>query len=357
MDIKKEELQREEFRSILFSLAVLDYSIADDDARSKIYYRLEQLYYAPDKAQSYRHFYSDIFIVLTQIQQGDKDGSIAVLGENLRVIRMEYQAINKDDAGNLIDIHDCLKKLYDHVSLDIARISYSDAGDRKLGQKQSIAAIRADVNEIKTLVESTKASVQSTEELVEQTKRQTDEAKKQVSITKESVDTTKKHVDELVTQVTDQVEKVENAQKEYIAILGIFSSVVLTFTAGIAFSTSVLQNIHQSSIYRTVFVSLIIGIVLVNVLYGLFYYVDRLVRPSKERSVNPLWITNLILVVLMLATCYAWYCGIVEKRNVELEAEVYSATEIMETEPTETELMEELPEETTSADEQENKMP
>lgn len=346
MDIHKEELQRKEFRSILFSLAELDYSIANDDVRSEIYYRLERLYYAPDKSQSYRHFYSDIFIVLTQIQQGDKPGSIEVLGENLRVIRMEYQAINKDEEGNLIDIRDCLKKLYDHVSLDIARISYSDAGDRRLGQKQSIAEIRAEVNAIRTVVESTKTSVQSTEDLVERTKLQIDETKKQVRTTKESVEITKTHVDELVHQVEEQVEKVENAQKEHIAILGIFSSVVLTFTAGIAFSTSVLQNIHRSSVYRTVFVSLIIGIVLVNILYGLFYYVDRLVRPSKERSTKPLWITNAILLLLMIAACVAWYFGIIEKRNAELETKIHPTTEIVETEP-----VGEAPEETTFVDE------
>ena len=57
---------------------------------------------------------------------------------------------------------DILRKLYDHVSLDIARITYSDAGDRKLGQQQTLAEIRAEVNAVKAMVESTKISVEET---------------------------------------------------------------------------------------------------------------------------------------------------------------------------------------------------
>ena len=47
----------------------------------------------------------------------------------------------------------------------------------------------------------------------------------------------------------------ESSQREYIAILGIFAAVVLAFTGGIAFSTSVLNNVAKASIYRTVTVS------------------------------------------------------------------------------------------------------
>ena len=192
MDINEEDVQREEFRNILFDLALLDYSLADDEVRTKIYNRLEKLYYSPNKEKKYRHFYSDIFIVLTLIQQGDKAGTIDVLGENLRVIRTEYQSINKDEEGNLIDIKDSLRKLYDHVSLDIARITYSDAGDRKLGQQQTLAEIRAEVNAVKAMVESTKISVEETQRQVEKTKEQIEDAAKQVAGTQKGIVATQK---------------------------------------------------------------------------------------------------------------------------------------------------------------------
>ena len=107
--------------------------------------------------------------------------------------------------------------------------------------------------------------------------------------------------------------KLDNSQKEYITILGIFAAVVLAFTGGIAFSTSVLNNIAQASVYRTIFISLVIGLVLINMLFGLFYYINSLV--NKEKKLYPLIISNIVMIVLLIATVAAWNFGLVENRN------------------------------------------
>lgn len=279
MDIKTESAQRKEFCDILFELAKLDYKITDSATRSAMYVRLENLYHPSSGEEGFRHFYSDIFMVLTQIQQEDMPGNMEILGNNLLSIRKGYRALHTDSKGNLIDIQDNLRKLHDHVSLDIARINYSDAADRKIEQMENIALIRSEVTKAK----------------------------------------------ESVGPINDDLKKLEvkmnDTQKEYITILGIFSSVVLTFTAGIAFSTSVLQNAHQMSIYKMVFVALTIGIVLLNVLYGLFYYINQLVRPSKSGRLCPLVIANLILLLMMFGTFLCWNSGVVEKRNSRFSQE------------------------------------
>lgn len=77
-------------------------------------------------------------------------------------------------------------------------------------------------------------------------------------------------------------EELGKQQREYIAILGIFASIVLTFIGGIVFSTSVLQNIGAVSVYRLAAITLLIGIVLSNMLYGLLYYVNHLVYGNKK---------------------------------------------------------------------------
>lgn len=48
MDIIKEEQQRQEFRNILFELAESQLSLKEKSDRSKIYQRLEKLYYSRD---------------------------------------------------------------------------------------------------------------------------------------------------------------------------------------------------------------------------------------------------------------------------------------------------------------------
>ena len=118
-------------------------------------------------------------------------------------------------------------------------------------------------------------------------------------------------------KVKDVKEQLENSQKEYISILGIFAAVVLAFTGGFAFSTSVLNNIAQVSIYRIILVSLVIGLVLINVLFGLFYYINSLL--SKENKLTPLFVSNAIIVVLMIGIIIAWNIGWVEKRDRRIE--------------------------------------
>lgn len=291
MDFTKEEQYRDEFRKILYELATRQEMLQDADIRSQMNKRLEALYYSPKKEDGFRHFYSDIFSVLTQIQQDSSLGNIYTLGQNLALIRSEYTPKNKDENNKIIDIGDNIRKLYDHVNLDIARILYSDAGDRKTSGEEAIIELQTQVSSINVEVQKAKIAQGSIEKEFKQTNEELQNAQKNVE-------------NELGKQ-----------QREYIAILGIFAAVVLAFTAGIAFSTSILENINTVSVYRIIIMALIIGIVLINILFGLFYYIDRLVNGTNEKKLTPLLIANIVLILLILATITAWYLGVIENRN------------------------------------------
>ncbi|NID08361.1 hypothetical protein EGM91_007145, partial [Helicobacter pylori] len=62
-------------------------------------------------------------------------------------------------------------------------------------------------------------------------------------------------------------EELNKQQTQYITILGIFASIVLTFVAGLTFSTSVLSNIDKANAYRLVFVMAFIALFFGNILY------------------------------------------------------------------------------------------
>lgn len=110
-------------------------------------------------------------------------------------------------------------------------------------------------------------------------------------------------------------EELGKQQWEYTAILGIFASIVLTFIGGIVFSTSVLQNIGAVSVYRLAAIVLLVGMVLSNMLYGLFYYVNHLIYNNKKISATLIILAN-CLMLLMLALVFAsWLFGVVERRN------------------------------------------
>ena len=290
MDIKKETECRENFKRILFDLSKSQEVLQSPSERANIYLRLEKLYHDSD----FRHYYSDIFSVLTSVQQDCTLGDINILGQNLEIIRKGYQPKNIDDSGNLVDISNQLKKLYDHVSLDIARITYSDAADYRLIQNENINNIKSQINLLQEQIEQSNNSIKESNRVVEKTHR-----------------------------------KVANSQKEYIAILGIFASIVLTFIGGIAFSTSVLQNIHNASIYRIVLITLLIGLVLIDVIYFLFHFIERLVRNNHKQKAKLLYILNAIMIILILLTVIGWELGLVENRNKSIESiqSSYSVTQ------------------------------
>lgn len=279
----KEEQQRKEFRDILYCLAKNQDLLANSTERYNIYKRLEALYHSSDSKTEFRHFYSDIFSILARIKNDPNLGNIDMLGQNLDYIRRNYNPQNKDALGNDINIDDSLKKLYDHVSLDIARMNYSDDGDRKLSGESEIIELKSKFTAIK-----------------------------------EDIDVAKK-------AQAENEEKIKDQQKEYIAILGIFSGVVIAFITEIAFSTSVLNNMKDTGIYRIVIVSLLIGFVAVNVIFGLFYYIDRLV--NKKPSLKPLIISNVAIALLMIATFAFWCLGIVENRNQRIDNKMQMSTQ------------------------------
>lgn len=291
MDLTRELKQREEFRNILRELARSQEFLQDEKNRSDIYKRLESLYDAELPENRFRHFYSDIFSVLTDVQNDSALGDIDILGQNLALIREKYEPQNESvDGVRGIDVSDAIKKLYDHVSLDIARMRYSDAGDREISGEGALTELQ---NKIK----------------------------KQ----KQDIEKSSEEINEINKHIISVESELDNSKKEYIAILGIFAAVVLAFTGGIAFSTSVLNNIAQASVYRTIIVSLIIGLVLINILFGLFYYINLLV--NKNNKLFPLILSNGVIIVLLIGTIIAWSCGWVENRNKRIEISPTRATE------------------------------
>lgn len=266
--MNRDELQdlnekRQEFRQILLELSADQEILKEPKKRSSFYLRLEKLYYAPDNEKRFRHFYSDIFSVLTQINDGDDQGSIDVLGQNMDILLCGYQAKNSDDEGKLIDISDQIRKLYDHISLDIARIKYSEKGDVEVSGQESIEKIRSQIND--------------------------DESK----------------IITLQDSVKEATVKADKMQKEYVSILAIFAAVIGVFFSGVGFSTSVLSNIDKSSIYRILLGVTILGMFLFNLLALLLGFIREIVV-NKTWSLRVYIIGNLAFIIILALIYVAW---------------------------------------------------
>lgn len=275
-----EARERQQFMDLLLELAKSDITLKSESERKSFFTKFEELYDPGESGKSeFRHYYSDIFTVLSAIKDDPTKGNIDDLGQKLQILKDQYIPVTKN-------ISDSLNKLYDHASLDIARLNYLDS--QMLGG--SIAGIQSEIDSLKLETQV---------------------------INKLSVDLTnmQSQLDAANREVKELKNTLDNAQREYIAILGIFAAVVLTFIGGIAFSTSVLENMHQSSIYRIVIVILLIGMVLFNVLYALFGYIERMVRNVSGIRMRPLKFVNAVFLILMIAVFLLWNAGAVEFRN------------------------------------------
>ncbi|MGL2374601.1 hypothetical protein ACOWK5_00405 [Helicobacter pylori] len=198
----------------------------------------------------YRHKYSKITTVILNSTR-DKEQAFMTLAQNIRTLK-EIQG-NKE----VESIKPKLEKLYDHMNLECIRLQDFD---EKMSRVKDV-------------------SIKLEKELNKNYEKLSEELNKQ--------------------------------QTQYITILGIFASIVLTFVGGLAFSTSVLSNIDKANAYRLVFVMAFIALFFGNILYLLFSFLSKisLSKEKKDKQENffkkPIFWFNLIVTILLVIG----FCG------------------------------------------------
>lgn len=104
--------------------------------------------------------------------------------------------------------------------------------------------------------------------------------------------------------IEETTQHVKGLEKEYVTILGIFASIVLTFVGGLTFSTSVLQHINAISIYRLILTIDLIAIVLFDVICLLINFVCHINnRLFKTKIV--FWF-NIAFIIIGVLVVLAW---------------------------------------------------
>lgn len=275
MIIVDEQEKRLALSNLLYELAANQDALKERSDRVACYKKLEDIYYKSDN--NFRHFYSDIYSALTVIDGNPKSGNINILAQNMEIIKEGYKGnVNRDTDGNCIDVSKEVTKLYDHVNLDIGRLNYT-----------------------RRITEDTKAELARASQLIEKLQRQVDESKEEME--KVSAEFERK-----ANTLSDDIQAGQKKmQNEYITILGIFAAIVLAFTGGMTFTSSVLENLHKSSIYRIVFIALIVGCILFNLIWLLLDFIRNL-NEHTIRKTWMFWTFNIMFIILMLFTGFAY---------------------------------------------------
>lgn len=190
----------------------------------------------------FRHLYSRLFGVVSSIQ-GDSNLDTTVLAGNIEnIYHKVVEKAGQSGSGVNEEFRSHMEKLYDHVNLDISRLTYTERIVGEVNQKYSVTR----------------------------------------------------------TELLRLGETAKNMQRDYVTILGIFAAIILAFVAGITFSTSVLSNIDKVSIYRLVFVMLMIALLLFNLLNMLLEFVERVSGRASLGTAHIKDINTMIFLLLII---------------------------------------------------------
>ena len=125
-----------------------------------------------------------------------------------------------------------------------------------------------------------------------------------------------KEIEYIESKVVEGEKKIERSEKNYITILGIFASLVVTFVSGLLFSSEVLNNISSVSVYRLLAVILLLGFVLLTICFSLYWFIIKVINNNNVKELTNIYITAIKVIAILLVICgISWGLGIVEGRN------------------------------------------
>lgn len=253
----------------------------NETSLEEISIKLQTLY-----SYNYRHLYSEIFAAIALI-----DGSCNETGKDISYIAQNIKLVYEhcERSYKKISIEDefvsKVRKLYDHINLDYARIEY-------------VKAIRDNNNkEIYALREKFDSSRENLEELQKQIEQSKTELQKEIqNATEDFSKTTENRIGKL--------------QKDYVAILGIFASVVITFIAGISLANSALSALKDGNenFYTLSFLVILVAMFMFNALKALFDFLLKITDRKEKFDTIQLHVSefNIIFVIFIVIDyiCY-----------------------------------------------------
>lgn len=178
---------------------------------------------------NFRHSYSGFFTIILTISKEDNNYSLDYLSDNIETVRRYIEDDFESGIKEFQALYSVIDKLSDHISLEIGRLNYYSINDNKIRDME------------KRITETTEALKTATANLNEASK------------------------------------KASTMQTELIAVLSIFSAIVITFSGGLTFLGSAMTSITNATRYEAVIiVAIICGVIIFNTIFLMMYLVSKL---------------------------------------------------------------------------------
>lgn len=209
---------------------------------------------------SFRHSYSEFYPWLL-LKTEAKEDSAETLLENLRMINEAFP----DDEPHK-NAGKCVFKLYDHLNIEIARL------------KQQCNLIHRQ------------------EELKIELNQQEEEARKYRNELSNASDMLKKHEADIV----EANKKLANSHNDIIAVLSLFSGVIIAFFGGLNYISAAISSVAFSNIWKLLLICSLAGFVMFNTLISMLYLVARIMQREMKNYCGITAFANIVLLVVSI---------------------------------------------------------
>lgn len=270
---------------------------------------------------NFRHLYSDIAKLVIELYDRSDTDSTETLTVNLREV---YVYCNNNAESDDFKIK--VLKLYDHVALETARCrSYSKNTEKTENLRISLEKASKDL---------------------------------ETTINTNEIAGDLKNVQELLSTslsgMNDAREEIKNLQNQVIAVLGIFSAIIIAFFGGFSYFTSIFSNLHNLHICKALFFSALLGFIMFNLIVLLLVVIAHLTRKpiyfskfretSNENSKNDekeskrkekktgyatiFWLTNIVAILVMGVSMVLYCCNFTPKAEEHLNSSTTVSSDV-----------------------------
>ena len=213
----------------------------------------------------YRHEYSSLSALMYKLLEENEAQEtnladnvpykLETLAFNITMVRQHLERLFSEKSGTLVSesVLSSVRKLDDHVELEFERIKY---------QVKQNSTLRKSVDDLTSGFETSVGATERT--LTQQLERNIKEAEKRSQC----------EMDGVIKRFKQDVRDVETkSQRNYVSVLGIFISLVISFSAGIRLSAEAVQALSGMGRYRFAAVLSIIVFGMIDLILTLLFFI------------------------------------------------------------------------------------
>lgn len=218
------------------------------DVSSCALYVLESVYLTNGRNNGFKHHYSGISQVLfTASQQSARKDTyfpeaLPYLSSTISDIISTIE--DENHAHHNAHLLKMLNKLQDHIELEILRINYS--AEMNLSQEDKLGNLST-----------------------------------QITLQHKELENISHASNNLESSITKAHAKLQNAQKDYIAILAIFAAVIIAFSGGFSFIANAFDGLNDIDLNKLLCLASFVGIILIDLVYFLLRFVWGIIRLDR----------------------------------------------------------------------------